>query len=259
MRVNVLSCRHRRGLAAWAGALMLGCAPAAAREPADLAGVWALSLAQSHASCRIVLQAQRSDRGDYFLGMPAPCRHAMPGVERVGRWTMPDPLHLALEDPSGAAVLTFIALDNGFSAAAPEGTYALAQIGPASPAAPAQTREPAAIVQVASRRPAADEPNVRPSDLAGRYAVLREKHDTGCMVTLDDKTRGKGGGDRAQLAPGCRDQGIVIFDPSAWQIVKGELVLTARAGHKTRLQKDDDGVWQKDPKDGGRPLGLKKL
>ena len=145
---------------------MLGCAPAAAREPADLAGVWALSLAQSHASCRIVLQAQRSDRGDYFLGMPAPCRHAMPGVERVGRWTMPDPLHLALEDPSGAAVLTFIALDNGFSAAAPEGTYALAQIGPASPAAPAQIREPAAIVQVASHRPAADEPNVRPSDLA---------------------------------------------------------------------------------------------
>ena len=99
----------------------------------------------------------------------------------------------------------------------------------------------------------------KPSDLAGRYAVMREKRDTGCMVTLDDTSRAKGGGDRAQLAPGCRDQGIVVFDPTAWQLVKGELVLTARAGHKTKLEKQDDGTWSKDGKDGGKPLGLKKL
>ena len=96
-------------------------------------------------------------------------------------------------------------------------------------------------------------------DLAGRYAVMREKRDTGCMVTLDDKSRVKGGGVRAQLAPGCRDQGIVIFDPSAWQLVKGQLVLIARAGHKTVLEKKQDGVWEKDAKEGGKPLGLKKL
>ncbi len=99
----------------------------------------------------------------------------------------------------------------------------------------------------------------KPSDLAGRYAVMREKRDTGCMVTLDDASRAKGGGDRAQLAPGCRDQGIVVFDPTAWQLVKGELVLTARAGHKTKLERQDDGTWTKDAKDGGKPLGLKKL
>ena len=99
----------------------------------------------------------------------------------------------------------------------------------------------------------------KPSDLAGRYAVMREKRDTGCMVTLDDASRAKGGGDRAQLAPGCRDQGIVVFDPTSWQLVKGELVLTARAGHKTKLEKQEDGTWSKDAKDGGKPLGLKKL
>ena len=88
---------------------------------------------------------------------------------------------------------------------------------------------------------------------------MREKRDTGCMVTLDDAARAKGGGDRAQLAPGCRDQGIVVFDPTAWQLVKGDLVLTARAGHKTKLEKRDDGTWAKDGKDGGKPLGLKKL
>ena len=98
----------------------------------------------------------------------------------------------------------------------------------------------------------------KPSDLAGRYAVMRDKRDTGCMVTLDDMSHAKGG-DRAQLAPGCRDQGIVVFDPAGWQLVKGELVLTARAGHKTVLEKQDDGTWAKDVKDGGKPLGLKKL
>ena len=98
----------------------------------------------------------------------------------------------------------------------------------------------------------------KPSDLAGRYAVLREKRDTGCMVTLDDTAHTKGG-DRAQLAPGCRDQGIVVFDPAAWQLVKGELVLTARAGHKTVLEKQEDGLWTKSVKDGGKPLGLKRL
>lgn len=93
--------------------------------------------------------------------------------------------------------------------------------------------------------------------LAGRYAVMRDKRDTGCMLTLDS-ARVRGGA-RAQLAPGCRDQGIVIFDPTVWQVVGGELVLTARAGHRTRLDPAGVGVWQKSPKEGGKPLGLKRL
>lgn len=105
------------------------------------------------------------------------------------------------------------------------------------------------------RKPEAVE-NPATGDLPGRYAVMRDKHDTGCMLTLD-RARAKSGS-RAQLAPGCRDQGIIVFDPASWQIVKGALVLTARAGHKARLQKEAEGIWAKDPKE-GKPLGLKKL
>ncbi len=76
------------------------------------------------------------------------------------------------------------------------------------------------------------------------------------MLTLDDKAKAKGG-DKASLAPGCRDQGIVIFDPVAWQIVNGRLVLTARKGHSTHLDQQPDGVWLKDPKE-GKSLSLKK-
>ena len=95
--------------------------------------------------------------------------------------------------------------------------------------------------------------------MAGRYAVLRDKtRDTGCMVTLDDKARGPGATLKARLAPACRDQGIVIFDPIGWQMVSGRLVLTARKGHTTELETQQDGSWMNDPKK-GKTLSLKRI
>lgn len=82
-------------------------------------------------------------------------------------------------------------------------------------------------------------------DGAGRYSVLRDDKDTGCMLTLS-------GGGRAQLAPACRDNGIVVFDPVKWAIDHGRLALTARKGHKAHFEKDDTGVWRRDAKEGGK-------
>lgn len=93
---------------------------------------------------------------------------------------------------------------------------------------------------------------------AGRYSILRDGgKDTGCMLTLANQAKAPGGA-KASLAPGCRDQGIVIFDPVGWQIVSGRLVLTARKGHKAHLDAQPDGTWKKDPKE-GKPLSLKKI
>jgi hypothetical protein len=77
------------------------------------------------------------------------------------------------------------------------------------------------------------------------------------MLILDNQITA-GGGTRGSLAPGCRDQGLVIFDPVSWQLVGGRLVLTARKGHKAYLDAQPDGSWKKDPKE-GPPLSLKKL
>jgi hypothetical protein len=97
-----------------------------------------------------------------------------------------------------------------------------------------------------------------PADAAGRYSILRDgRKDTGCMLTLDNQVKAHGR-QKASLAPGCRDQGIVIFDPAGWQIVNGRLVLTARKGHKTYLDAQPDGGWKKDPKE-GKSLTLNKL
>ena len=106
---------------------------------------------------------------------------------------------------------------------------------------------------------AAPAPGPTPAEIAGRYAVLRDKtHDTGCMVTLDDKAHGPKTTFKARLAPACRDQGIVIFDPIGWEVKGDELVLMARKGHTTELKTQDDGTWMNEPKK-GKTLSLKKI
>ncbi len=97
----------------------------------------------------------------------------------------------------------------------------------------------------------------RTAETAGRYAILRaEDKDTGCMLTLQN--RPAAGGLKAQLAPACRDNGIVIFDPVAWSLEHGRLTLTARKGHKTHFDRQPNGVWRRDGKE-GKALGLRPL
>jgi len=96
------------------------------------------------------------------------------------------------------------------------------------------------------------------ANAAGRYSILREgDKDTGCMLTLDARARGRAGL-KAQLAPACRDNGVVIFDPVGWGLDRGRLVLTARKGHKAHFDKDADGVWRRDAKE-GKALGLRPI
>jgi hypothetical protein len=76
------------------------------------------------------------------------------------------------------------------------------------------------------------------SELSGRYMILRESgKDIGCMLTLNDQGRGPAGSQRAQLAPACRDNGIVVFDPQGWQLDRGRIALTARKGHKAHFER----------------------
>ncbi|WP_158810325.1 AprI/Inh family metalloprotease inhibitor [Beijerinckia sp. L45] len=254
--------------------------PAAAKSADDIVGQWDVMREQGSRPCRITLNGERSDKGDFFVGVPVACRRVVPILAKVGRWTLGDATHLTLMDPGGRALLALAADGDAFSGQGSDGaTYRLVYVpamgrsatsGDASDLLqgkpPVGQALPPAVISLATGVAAASDAPVKPSrvatermgDLAGRYAVLRDKtHDTGCMLTLDDKTRVKGGA-RAALAPACRDQGIVVFDPTAWQIVNGRLVLTAKAGHMTHLDKQADGSWLKDPAE-GKSLSLKKL
>ncbi len=163
-----------------------------------------------------------------------------------------------------ARVISLSRLGFGFASALALALAVLPAAGVAAPAANGfdepEGRTIPGFEQVQSggtpANPAAAAP--KPSAVAGRYAILRKgSKDTGCMLTLEEGGKGQSGG-KALLSPACRDQGVVIFDPAFWRIVKGRLVLIARKGHATHLDLQADGTWQKDPKE-GKALILKRM
>jgi hypothetical protein len=262
------------GLALGLGASGTVHAAIALSNPMDAAGQWDITLDDTNRSCRMTLHSDET-AGQNAVIMPAGCRRALPILSKVGTYEVPQVDHLALADQTGTPVLDF-AVDEGrsFTANGPQGeTYRLVAIsglfaqglrtaqvtGPKAPGFETVDTKTAAATATSTAVPNRIAAAVKPTDLAGRYAVLRDgTKDTGCMITLDDKNRAPKGGFRAALAPACRDQGIVIFDPMGWQLVAGRMVLTARKGHTTHLDLQPDNTWAKDPKE-GKALSLKKL
>jgi hypothetical protein len=122
---------------------------------------------------------------------------------------------------------------------------------------PGKSPPKAAPAKIPVPKPSAVAMAMKPSDLAGRYSLQRQAgKDASCFLILDDQNKARGGY-KASLAPGCRDEGIMIFDPVGWRLVDGRLVLTARRGHTTHLDLQPDGTWLKDPNE-GKLLILKK-
>ena len=192
----------------------------------------------------------------------------MPILAAVGTWNNANDA-LVMLNRDGEAVLNFAPVEDGLAAKGPEGeTYSLTAADPAkrrqfaqapkpAPVAPAAPVAAPAAPAAAPAAPTADP--LKPADMAGRYAVLREVgKETGCTITLDEKVKGPKGTLKALLAPACRDQGIVIFDPVGWSIASGRLALTAKKGHQAHFDKQADGTWTKDAKE-GKPLILKKM
>lgn len=251
------------------------CAAIDLASPQAAAGQWDMSLNDTNRKCRITLRPDALAAG-FAIAMPAGCKRAMPILMDVGSWNLLDPQRIDLADASGKMVLAFNpATPEKLSATGPEGevyelvsasNLQLAQAAKPAPVPGFQPVQPAAApapapppaVPAAAKPPSPAALAVTAATMAGRYSLLREgSKDTGCMLTLDDKVRGLKG-NKAQLAPACRDQGMVIFDPAGWSLEKGRLVLTARKGHQTHLDLQPDGMWMKDPKE-GKTLSLKKF
>ena len=112
----------------------------------------------------------------------------------------------------------------------------------------AATRQPSANIQLAQRQ---QQQQPSGSNLAGRYAILREENkDSGCLLILN-------AGGRAQLGPGCRDQGLVVFDPIGWAAGRNAIILRARKGHRITLNQRD-GLYIREPAE-KRPFVLRKF
>lgn len=258
--------------------------------PAGSAGEWRLESADGKRKCVLTLRTTAGQNGAKALGAPATCRRSLRALAGAAGWMEPGGERIDLTDASGAPILSFMKRDGVLAAVGSDAeTYFLLRAGETAPrgATPGfQPVAPAAAGGVMTERgmtaagmtgggaasaamgrasaappatpapPAAAPPKA--AEIAGRYAILRDVgRETGCMLTLDQTPRGSGA--RAMLAPACRDNGVVIFEPVAWAMVGGKLALTARKGHRAHFIFTQDGSWQKDPKEGGKPLGLRKM
>lgn len=239
-------------------ATVLWSSPLLAGTPAPV-GVWEFSLDGAAGKCRIALRPETSSSGGSQVAIPVGCFRMFPVLGPVESWSITGEDRLAFLGRTGQALLNFAAAGGVYIAVGPGGeTYRLTAMsvgaedhvsrgeqGGKSPLPPSAA--------IAERTPASAQ-----ADAQGRYSVLREGgKDTGCMLTLDVKGKGRSRG-KVSLAPGCRDQGIVVFDPSRWEIAGGRLILFARKGHAAHLDAQPDGSWKKDPAE-GKPMSLKKL
>src|SRR5262245_39743782 len=160
-------------------------------------------------------------------------------VNNQESWSVPGGDHLAFAGRSGQAVLDFRARLGASAANGPSGEiYRRAAINGVAEEGLSHEQgnkpQPPIVTAQASTGNAQ-------AEAAGRYSLLREGgKDTGCMLTLDVKVTPLRRG-RASLAPGCRDQGLVIFDPAGWEIIDGRLVLSARKGQKAHFDALPDG------------------
>jgi Protease inhibitor Inh len=268
---------------AWFGVLASSPSQAIRLANADAAvGQWDMSLDASDRTCRMTLEAGSSGGGS--VDMPALCRRSLPILAKVGAWNLPKAGDIELADAAGKPVLDFVAgAAKALSASGPQGeTYAFVPVNApadvtfdpedarrvpgfdvvqAAPAEPVQAQSQSHMTSAPAKKPprsSAAALTMKPADVAARYSIERQGgKDADCLLILDDQTKAPGGY-KATLAPGCRDQGIMIFDPVGWRLVGGRLVLTARRGYTTHLDLQPGGTWLKDASE-GKTLILKKL
>jgi hypothetical protein len=247
-------------------------AATAARE----SGTWDLAFEKGNRRCRVNLEASPSAAG-FALGMPAGCRRAFPALSTVRAWSPGEGNHILFGTeagqpvvdfgPGGGPGLTATVSENDVYTLTPtdqrkqEALARAVEEAAATPAAAAPAVATSGGKAAAKGKAAVPDPMLKPAtpaEVAGNYAVLRLGKDTGCMVTLEPAAKGAKSALKAKLAPACRDQGIVIFDPVGWQITKGQMVLTAKRGHTTILSQHDERTWANAPAKGAA-LVLKRL
>ncbi len=255
----------------------------------EAVGTWQLSLAGTERQCRLSLSIENGRNGRQLSYLPA-CRQALPILGRVAGWFFLGS-DIRFVDENIRPVLTFSARDDGrgLTAQVEGGSYTLVPVAIGAAAAlgafePARVASDSAVSDlVASRRllPGAEPtlPSDRLSPLAtplqaatppsaaqpvqtppGIYAVDRFSEKDVCRIELTGQPlpTKTDGSMAARILPGCRDNGVTVFDPVAWRLASGRMVLRARKGHALSLVAATDNGWRRDP-DTGVTFILRKV
>jgi len=210
-----------------------------------MSGAWQMLQTGSNRACTIRL-GQQATEGGLALGLPAPCRRALPILLNVRAWGLEGDRTVLLMTGEGETVLRLrMRQDGALEGNAESGQGFELRPDPNAPAGAVPGE--AARVRVNPAVPVA---------MTGRYELLRAGDaPTGCSLQLEARIGPRIGSGRAALSGDCGDKGLIEFDPAGWRLEgKDRLFLIARKGQQIGFSKERD-TWFKDPANGA-PLKL---
>src|SRR5262249_908968 len=157
--------------------------------------------------------------GGRRLDVDKSCVSLFPSTKNISRWALNNYGDLSLLDSHGTAVIELTQVESGmYDGFSPgEGRYVL------------QT--------------AASAPVHLAEDMIGDWAITRGTGKPICMLTLaNSPVNSPSGALTLRLKTGC-DPLVTRFNPNAWRIDQGELVLLSPRGQSWQFVETDPGTW----------------
>ena len=193
--------------------------------PADpfhgMIGAWEFSNADHDKNCHFNFRTYAvAGSGGYRLDIDKNCPALFPSTKEITAWAVDNYGSLRLVNAHGDAVVELTEVENGmYDGFTPEeGRYIL------QTAAAAPTRS-------------AD-------DVVGDWAVSRGAGKPICVLSLANSPTGDALA--LKVKPGC-DALVTRFNPAAWRMEEGELVLLSQHGESWQFEENDANTWQRVP------------
>jgi hypothetical protein len=185
-------------------------------------GSWEFSDADHNRICHFTFRGEAAS-GGHRLEVDKSCVSLFPSTKNISGWALNNYGDLSLLDSHGEAVIELSQVESGmYDGFSPgEGRYVL------------QT--------------AASAPVHLAEDMVGDWAIMRGTGKPICTVTLaNSPVNSPSGALTLRLKAGC-DPLVTRFNPSAWRIDQGELVLLSPRGQSWQFVETDPDTWQRVP------------
>jgi Protease inhibitor Inh len=182
-------------------------------------GAWEFSNADHDKICRFNFRTDTAP-GGYRVDIDKNCPNLFPSTKDIVAWSKDNYGSLRLLDAHGNAVIELSEVESGmYDGFTPEeGRY---------------------ILQTAAAAP------VRSADdMAGDWAITRGTGKPICTLTLANSRAGDALA--LKIKPGC-DPFVIRFNPSAWRMNEGELMILSPRGQSWQFEENDANTWERVP------------
>lgn len=194
----------------------------AGERPEAVAGVWEISNADRDRRCVVTLRPQQRGRA-FGLEFERGCAESFPFTRAVVAWSAAGGGRIDLLDDKGQLVVEFTEVEIGLYEAMRQGDGLL-------------------FLQTAAAGAGEER---KAEQLFGDWTLMRRADNPICQLTLAN-TPSTNDSFLLRLKPGC-DAAVTRFNPVAWRLDRGQLVLIPARGASWRFEEADASTWRRIP------------